>query len=161
MRYLKTYKLFESTDEEELDDVLDNITNLCLELKDTGEIDVDVVKNLEPSVITGKSPDFPLEVLIIPIYQEDSYELPTLEVSENIINTLQSLEYYLEQIDWNWNIQVYITEDVPEEEWGEKDIPLPNVYDVYLEGDKLIYDKDSNTVEELISQLVLKFKPTL
>ena len=161
MKYLKTYKLFESN-EEDLNEILDTLTDFCLELKDSGDVEVDIFKNLEPSIITRKKPEYPLEVLINPVEDEDEdMSLPTFEVNETIINVLQNIEYYLEQINWDWHIQIYITEDVPEEEWGEKDIPLPDVYDVFLDGDEIIYDKGSNPVEGPISQLVLKFKPTL
>lgn len=88
MRYLQTYKLFETTF---INSIIEDIKDICLELSD--ESDVEVRRDIFNSIKIKEEPDFSGEALLV--------DIKKLKITPTLFETLERISIYCDQNQMN------------------------------------------------------------
>lgn len=88
MRYLQTYKLFETTF---INSIIEDIKDICLELSD--ESDVEVRRDIFNRIKIKEEPDFSGEALLV--------DIEKLKITPTLFETLERISIYCDQNQMN------------------------------------------------------------
>jgi hypothetical protein len=88
VRYLQTYKLFETTF---INSIIEDIKDICLELSD--ESDVEVRRDSFNNIKIKEEPDFSGEVLLV--------DIEKLKITPTLFETLERISIYCHQNQMN------------------------------------------------------------